>query len=75
MCGPLESSAEVMDLFDSEVEKMDDDNDIVFFGASVIADVLSAVSCDAEDRAVILAMAAELFAVRHERDPSRGRMH
>jgi len=74
MCGPLESSAEVMDLFDSEVEKMDDDNDIVFFGASVIADVLSAVSCDAEDRAVILAMAAELFAVRHERDP-RGRMH
>jgi hypothetical protein len=71
---PIDSSANVIDLFDDEVEEMDCWEDVVFLAASVIADVLGAVAGDEEERTVVLTLAAELFAARHALDP-RERMH
>ena len=71
---PLDASDDVMNLFDDEADRMDCWEDVVFLAASVIADALGAVSRDADDPGVILTMAADLFAARHDAYPTE-RMH
>jgi len=75
MRAPLDSSADVMDLFVDEAEKMDGSEEVVFLAASVIADVLGATAFDAVERTVILHLAADLFAMRHEPTDPKERMH
>ena len=71
---PLDASDSVMDRFDDEADKMECWEDVVFLAASVIANALSAVARDADAPGVILTLAAELFATRHEPE-ARERMH